>query len=311
MPFVPLGSRKNLGLIEDHHKEKIRNDMHTKDFATVKLHHQLMPGTSGYRYANHPQCVTIGNVRSEAPFKAANKPWAPPEHEPNGMAAMRDLEQAPIGAFLEGSHSKLAENLRRTRSVPAMVKTLAANPDAGIGEVKGLGAQAREMANPVSIELARWKRMAKVTERDLSSMPQLPPKKEKAPPSKPVLVTGGLVNFPKYMLFENSHMKTVDFQRFVAAEDQNRKEAEDRQARQAAVEEAMARGEVQDTPISPVSTSRDPLSGTSQSTKLGLGEVSWGAPRLRGADFKINPPFAGSSMPHGRACRSSNPFRMG
>merc|ERR1712032_472710 len=105
----------------DHDKERLGNEMRAKDHATVKLHHQVMPGASGYRYANHP--ITMGPLRGPpAPFQTSNKPWAPPEHEPNGMAAMRDLEQAPIGAYHDGSHGSKCEVLRKTRSVPALVR---------------------------------------------------------------------------------------------------------------------------------------------------------------------------------------------
>lgn len=296
MPFVPLGSRKRVEVILDHDKERLTNTMRAKDNATVKLHHQDMPGATGYRYGNHPICH--GPIRGPpAPFATANKPWAPPEHEPNGMAALRDSDQAPIGAYRDGSHSMNAETLRKTRSVPALVRTMAGNPLEEGG--KSLGEQAKEKANPLSIELTRWQRLAAVTERDLMSMPAImsTQKKDKIKPIKP-LVTAGLVNFPKYMLFENSHLKSQDNMRFVAAEDKIRKENRERAD---AAEAAMAAGEVQDTPLS---TSR---ATPSTEPVPWPPEASWGAPKLRGPD--ANKQWAGSAMPTGKSTRSSNPFR--
>jgi len=184
MPFVPLGSRKNHGVILDEDKAVINGKMHTLDNATVKHHHQVMPGASGYKYANHP--VTMGPVRQPPPpFATANKPWAPPEDEPDGMAAARDNLQAPVGMLNEGSHRFLAEGTRANRSTAALTKTMSgkvsmvgingsvAEIQREMNEEKSLGEQAKEQANPVSIELKRWQRMAKVTERDLNSMPPL------------------------------------------------------------------------------------------------------------------------------------------
>lgn len=295
MPFVPLGSRKNLGVILDHDKERLTNEMRARDNATVKLHHSVMPGQSGYRYANHPH--TMGPVRGPAaPFKGANKPWAPVEHDPDGMAALKDSEQAPIGASREGSHEMFGESMRKSRSLPSLHRSLAAHPIEEGG--KSLGEQAKEAANPLSIELNRWKRMAEITKRDLASMPELaqPPKRE----PKPLVITGGLVNFPKYMLFENCYLKQTDMQRYVEQEAQTRREAEERQKR---LDEAMASGELKDMPATGRSDEPDVL--------VQYGTASWGQPRLRGPDETIRNQWAGSSMAAGRAQRTSNPFRMG
>lgn len=176
---------------------------------------------------------------------------------------------------------------------------MAANPVVEGG--KTLGEQAKEAAHPVSIELNRWKRLAEVTKRDLATMPELntTQKKEKPQAKKPI-VMGGLVNFPKYMLFENSHLKTTEFQRYCAAEEQARQEAHERAA---AAEAAFARGEVQDA--SPASTSRDP----SSSEVVPMATASWGAPRLRGPPELIKQQWAGSAMPTGKSHKTSNPFR--
>lgn len=280
----------------DNEKDLITGKMREKDNATVKLHHQVMNGTSSYRYAQHPE--TLGPVRGPpAPFAKANKPWTPAELQPDGMAAQRDMEQAPVGAIKEGSHIFHGETLRASRSTPALTRTIAASVPHEDG--LSLGEQAKLAANPISIELNRWKRMAKVTERDLMSMPELTPlKKDNSPHKKPVM-TGGLVNFPKYMLFENSHLKQRDFMRFVAAEEKARTEAELR------LSIAEAPSGKPSTTHTPMPSSRETLS----STDVPYAQPSWGAPRLRGPDFKNQ--WAGSALPSGKSIRSSNPFRMG
>jgi len=320
MPFVPLGSRKNLGVILDADKETIIGKMREKDNATVAHHHQVMAGThsvahlpvhASYRYAKHPE--TLGPVRGPPPpFKAANKPWTPAELDPDGVAAQRDMDQAPVGACRDGGHCFHGETLRKSRSTPALTRTMANNP---LEEGQSYGDRAREAANPISIELNRWKRMAEVTERDLASMPELhsTQKSFKPPPKKPV-PSSGLVNFPKYMLFENSHLKSQDFMRFVAAEEQTRKENE---ARHAALQEAMAMGEdsgeATPTPLSPTSTCRSFKSRDTRFSEANsnYGAASWGQPRLRGPKEDIKQIWAGSGMASGKSMRSSNPFRGG
>jgi len=284
-------------VLVDHEKELITGTMRQKDDATVRLHHQVMNGTSSYRYAKHPE--TLGPVRGPpAPFAKANKPWTPAELQPDGMAAQRDLEQAPVGAIKDGGHCFHGETLRKTRSTPALTRTIASSVPHEDG--LSLGEQAKLAANPISIELNRWKRLAEVTKRDLATMPELHStmKRDVPPPKKPV-VTGGLVNFPKYMLFENSHLKSQDFMRFVAAEEKARKDFEERLS---TAEGPSGKPSAEQTPIS---TSRETLSSDS----VPYAMASWGAPRLRGGDIKNQ--WAGSALPSGKSIRSSNPFRMG
>jgi len=313
MPFVPLGSRKNLGVLLDTDKELITGKMRAIDNMTVAHHNQVMAGThsvahlpvhASYRYAKHPE--TLGPVRGPPPpFKTANKPWTPPELDPDGMCALRDMDQAPVGACRDGGHCFHGETMRKSRSTPALTRTLAnSNP---LEEGQSHGDRAREAANPLSVELRRWKRMAEVTERDAASMPELhsTQKSFKPAPKKPV-PSSGLVNFPKYMLFENSHMKSQDFMRFCAAEEVARQENE---ARHAALQEAMD----DSTPLSPASTSR---SIKSRDTRLSeptsnYGTASWGQPRLRGPKEEVKKQWAGSAMASGKNMASSNPFRMG
>jgi len=287
MPFVSLGSRKRLEVVLDHDKQELASKMLSKDNATTMHHFGHAPGRSGYLYANHP--LTKGPTRGpDPPFLKANKPWAPEELHPSGPQARKNLEHAPIGAYLSGSHASIAETLRMSRSLPALERTLAKSPKAEDG--KSLGERAKEAANPISIELNRWKRLANVTNRDLGSMPELHSwiKPEKRKP-KTFAPNGGLVNFPKYMLFENCHMKQMDLQRF--NDDQQR------------IQEAAERGELRTPPMSP-----------SQDTEDGENiyrSVSWGQPRHNMVAAMANKQFAGSAMPAGRCQRSSNPFRMG
>lgn len=312
MPFVPLGSRKRIEVILDDDKHRISNEMKIRDTLTVKHHHQHMPGANGYKYANHP--ITMGPVRGpEAPFARANKPWTAPDDDPNGMAALKDLEQAPQGASQIGGHASLGETMRKNRSTPALERTLKANPVVEGG--KTLGEQAKEKANPISIELSRWQRLAAVTNRDLVSMPSLSSKQElyrEIPkPKKVVPSANGLVNFPKYMLFENNHMKHQDLIRFIEEEEKNRAEAEARQqaadARQQAVQEAMMRGEEREP--TPMSTGRESQENPEDDVLVPYGTASWGQPRLRGDQKTIKKQWAGSAMAAGKSMRTSNPFR--
>lgn len=285
MPFVSLGSRKRLEVVLDDDKRRIAAEMQARDNATTMHHFGHAPGRSGYLYANHP--MTKGPVRGPpAPFTNATKPWAPEEHHPDGPHAQKNNEQAPIGMYHDKSHASIAETLRKSRSLPALERTLASSPKSADG--KTLGEQAKEAANPISIELNRWKRLAGVTKRDLSSMPELHSwiKPERQKP-KVFIPNGGLVNFPKYTLFENCHLKQMDLQRF-----------NDERLR---LEEAAERGELQ-TPMSP---SQD------EEGESIYRSVSWGAPRLRNSSQPFQKQFAGSAMPAGRCQRSSNPFRMG
>lgn len=299
MPFVPLGSRKRIEVILDTDKERLRGERAARDELTVKLHHGVMAGQSGYRYANHP--MTMGPVRGPGPpFLTANKPWTSEEDDPIGPHAQQNAEQAPIGAYLDGSHGMLGEKLRKTRSLPSMTRCIAANPPDEEG--RSLGARAKEAANPVSIELNRWKKLADVTKRDLQGMPELHSlKKSDKREAKPYVAPGGLVNFPKYMLFENSHLRQKDLQRFIEESNNLRM----------AAEEASAAAEVVPTPDPVESGAQTPVSVSSPGL-YGLNKTaSWGAPRLRNAPGPIQEQWAGSGMPAGRAQRSSNPFRMG
>jgi hypothetical protein len=293
MPFVSLGSRRRIEVVLDHDKQRLTNEMRAKDNATTSAHFGHAPGRSGYLYANHP--LTKGPVRGPpAPFMKSNKPWNPEELDPSSPHAQKNAEQAPIGAFIEGSHSMIAETLRKSRSLPAVERTLRGTAhtsfklSANAEDGKSIGDQAKEAANPVSIELNRWKRLADVTHRDLSSMPELHSwiKPERQKP-KAFASKGGLVNFPKYMLFENSHMKMLDLQKF--SDDQKK------------AQEAAERGELR----TPVGLQDEDEEDEDEDI---YRSASWGQPRLRNAT-NPNKMWAGSGMPAGRSMKSSNPFR--
>jgi len=303
MPFIPLGSRKRIEVILDDDKQRLAEGMHARDKETTREHLQIMAGKTGYRFANHPICKgpILGPL---PPFSTANKPWTSADDDPNGMSAMKDLEHAPQGGIMEGSHCQPAENMRRTRSTPALTRTLILKGGHVDEEGKTLGQQAREAAQPASIEINRWNRLAAVTQRDMQAMPELDSlkKREKPPVKKSAVGNGGLVNFPKYMLFENSNLKTKDFQRFVLSEEKARKENEERAAQA---------GEAQGTPqYSPTaSLSRASASPESSEMLVPFGTASWGAPRMRGPLDLQKQQWAGSSLPTGKSCKSSNPFR--
>merc|ERR1719277_2635157 len=142
----------------------------TRDDATVRKHKGIMAGHSGYRYANHP--ATKGPVRGpDPPFTTANKPWAPEEDHPDGPHSQKNLEQAVIGAYREGSSEMLGASLRKNRSLPSITRTLKLHPPDEDG--RHLGERAKEAANPLSIELNRWERLSEITKRDSAGMPEL------------------------------------------------------------------------------------------------------------------------------------------
>jgi len=123
---------------------------------------------------------------------------------------------------------------------------------------------------------------------------------------------GGLVNFPKYMLIHNCHLKDMDKIRY--CKEENAKRAE-----QAA--EVMRRMELGDeAPLSQSQGSMAPShytqgmpSPTHSLMDAGMEKrqyppPSWGAPKLR---TQPGQHYAGNSLPCGRGSRTSNPFITG
>ncbi|CAK9054559.1 Pentatricopeptide repeat-containing protein, partial [Durusdinium trenchii] len=148
MPFVPISSRKPHALLLDHDKDRIRAQMQSKDEASVAEHYGLAPSSRGYRFGNHP--MTRGPVRGpEVPFKEATRHWKPSEVEREGPMAKVDVKQAKVGAYWDGSHVKLAA-LRNCQSSPALQQS---------------AAEVMQACHPLTTELRRWEKLAKVTER--------------------------------------------------------------------------------------------------------------------------------------------------
>mmetsp|Transcript_46557 Transcript_46557/g.120507 ORF Transcript_46557/g.120507 Transcript_46557/m.120507 type:complete len:283 (-) Transcript_46557:53-901(-) len=282
MPFVPLGSRKRHEVILDGDKQLMQQKQHDKDHSTIQRHIGAAPGKSGYTYANHPS--TLGVVRpTDVPFAGATSSWRPPSADPGGPASRRNREVADYGAIWEASHSFRQS---RSRSTPQLATA---------------GANLMEACHPLGLELKRWQTMAgKTVKNELGGQDCLPePKKPSSPAPAPHSKTrpGGLVNFPKYMLINQCHLKTMDLQRF---QKQQQEEA------QLYAEEMAARGDFHEEPMSP--SLPESLAGSMRRGEM-PAEASWGAPFPKGE--KREDYYAGSTMPAGRGMRTSNPFRMG
>lgn len=282
MPFVPLGSRKRLDVIMDADKERLSNQLKSQDRAAFRSWEGAAPGASGYRFARHP--TTLGPVRGDVPFKDAGSPWRPPSAERDGPAAQRSMEHAPVGAVWEKSHRTLALKSQSMPSLQSAGSTVIDHRE----EAKKI----REACNPISVELRRWHNLAAVTSNQTAGMIELPVRQKPEPP-KPLVKTPGLVNFPKYMLIHNCHLKQTDMQRYVEAEAKARHEAEENRAEAEAL--GISAGRLQE------------MEGAVEQSGVPWKTASWGAPRLK----KKGQHWAGSSMPAGRSMRTSNPFRLG
>lgn len=278
MPFVPLGRRTQLNVVLDADKERLAAEQRALDSATLQRHFVggAAPGASGYKFANHK--YTWGDTRSpDTPFKDAHPSWRPPSADPDGPAAQRARVQAGTGSYDEGSHRPLAESMRSLR------QTRSCNSLQGAGS-SVLQSPSRDpaMAHPLMIELQRWTNLGQSTQlQEIQDMRSPEPVVE-APKPKQAPRKRGLVNFPKYMLYSDCHLKRTDFARFKAAE-----------ARRS---EAEAEGE------------GDPLEGVSAPTSQ-REEIPWGTHHYGGTVPKDGIPWAGSKMPVGLGQRTSNPFR--
>lgn len=271
MPFVPLGNRKRLEVILDEDKARLGRAQQLRDQETINRHYGVAAGSSGYRFAHSP--ATLGSVRGpQVPFQGATSSWRPPSADRNGPASQHSRNHADYGAYWEAAHS-----MKSSRSEPSL------SP-----EVKKSSAEA---CHPLAIELLRWKNLAQVTvQRDLKG--HEPPSRAKPEPPKEKKVTqkaGGLVLFPKYMLFNDSHLKMQDLQRF--------------QRDQMAAAEEESEGPRTATPSSTYNEA------TAQSFKLAANwqSASSGAPLLR--KLGMENVLAGSALPGGRTMKTSNPFR--
>jgi len=152
-----------------------------------------------------------------------------------------------------------------------------------------------ELTHPLSVELKRWEKFSEFSrkEQEKGGITLSKPKPATEAPKAPIHV-GGLVNFPKYMLIHNCHLKNQDQIRYVQGENDKR----------AAAEEAARLREEQ----GPGGEEMQVSTQTSQALKK---VASWGQPqRFYNAEDR-NSQWAGNPMPQGRGSRTSNPFRTG
>lgn len=275
MPFVPIGSRTSKHVILDHEKVDFTRKQQARDQAKINYHVGAMPSNAGYRFGNHPE--TRGQTRGpDVPFRGATSSWRPTSADPNGPAAQRDQEQAEVGAIWSESHK---------------LRTVRSSPDLQSSASKMLDNQA---CHPLSTELRRWTTLANVTQ---SSMHGIEVPERKSPTARPRFEEEeqkglqGLVNFPKYMLINNCHLKTMDVQRFQKLQAEEKRRQEEMEAEAV---NAFRPGRTGDT-----------LDTLEDDSAVPWQKPSWGAPLLK----KPGHHWAGSSMASGRSMRTSNCFR--
>eukprot|EP00931_Biecheleriopsis_adriatica_P041657 TRINITY_DN23794_c0_g1_i1.p1 TRINITY_DN23794_c0_g1~~TRINITY_DN23794_c0_g1_i1.p1 ORF type:complete len:270 (-),score=55.57 TRINITY_DN23794_c0_g1_i1:86-895(-) len=265
MPFKPISTRKPYDVVLDDDKVRFAAEQQRRDEASVAHHYGFSASSTGYRFGNHP--MTKGFVRGPGmPFLKAPSPWPPSSLDEDGPHSKFEKKQASSGAIWEGSHLPLAVCLRKSNSTPAL---------------KEAGDDASLQCHPLNMELKRWERLAKDTERgevnkDVQESMQQTRTSNVQVPRTAKKTKNGLVNFPKYMLWNNCYFKSVEQARFA-------KEQED-----AACDENRTEASYPDAGEGPVP----------------YGEPSWGAPLLRHA--VPGTAWAGSGMPTGRGCRHSN-----
>jgi len=290
MPFVPLGARKRIEVILDDDKANLLAERQRRDQVTRDAHVQVAPGTSGYRFANHPLTMEPGIRGPDVPFKEATSSWQPSETLPDGPAGKREMDSAEFGAMWEGSHS-----LRTIRSSPSLVMS---------------GKEAMEAAHPLTREIKRWEDLAHKTQsvemQGLEVIKKLP----EPQPTKVHKPQQGLVMFPKYMLLNNSYLKQSDLQRFQREQDEkNRQDA-------AAVEEDFDEWDAEASQErAPAPRQGATASMTSFARQSGLAgqapQASWHASSESRQARAEGTWIAGNAMPAGRGSRTSNPFRFG
>lgn len=289
MPFVPLGSRKRLELVLDDDKVthqphlksnslRARQDYHATNtpFADLLARSPLQAQTNAnrsYKFAKHP--VTMGGYFGPpTPFQDSHTTWRPPSAERNGPAQHRASAQAPTGACWDRAHG-----MRRIRSSPTIQS----------GGVAAL--EMSQMSHPMTAELKRWNALSKAlgpVESPSSPSGECGRRSQEVP--KDGLQGEGLINFPKYMLWNDCQMKQQDKQRYVQEKQAERQALA---AQKAAIDYA----------------------AHVQSSDLELGAASRVAPAHLDPQISQYDPIlmapAGSKMPTGRCCRTSNPYRLG
>lgn len=268
MPFIPLATRRR--------QEVTLGDRASIDVGLRKQEtwyaseaSQTGDAAAKYRFARHPSTMTT-KVHQEVPFANTSLQWRPPEADPGGPAEKRDQDAADFGGGWEAAH---APRVPRSRSTPSLAKT-----DTNFAHDLMLE------RFPLTAELKRWEYFGKLMERQkLMEQEQREQKGLKSPglsmassyrqtidPEVPSGPSGDLVNFPKYLLFNDSHLKQMDIQRYVK-------------------EEAAARA------------------SANQIRQTGSTIGSASMQTSKGNPFYKRP--AGSMMPTGRGTKSSNPFR--
>lgn len=264
MPFVPLGRRCLLEVVLDDDKARNTESLRASDNATVLAHAGHAASSSGYRFGNH--AATRGRIRApDVPFRAAHSSWRPPSADPSGPAARREEEQSQCV-------TRNGLRMNTSLSLPELSK---AEPN---------------MTHPLTRELKHWDKLANQTlSREMTDFEVNHP--VEAPPMRMnQRLPGSMVNFPKYMLINNCHLKTTETQRF----------GKEQHAERAAAEAALARAAAGGGSLA------GPVVKELQPSAVKYGEASWGAPLLREEGYH----WAGSALPAGRGQRSSNQFRM-
>lgn len=249
-------------------------EQRARDQAAIARFKGIDPDIAGYKFARHP--ATMGHSNDPPPpFKTATCTWKPSEHDPLGPSARKDETYASYGAYTEGAMS-----MKKSMSQPILKSTLSS-------------AQIREAANPLTLETQRWQTIGSFTQSNEMKAERLPKPPVDPEQNPKVVCKGGLVLFPKYMLFENSHLKQKDFLRFVESEKELR----------AAATLAAVEGRQLEQPPSATWTIKQEFAKENRQHKS-----SGGAPALKNHNSQFGP-WAGNPMPCGRGSRTSNPFR--
>jgi len=304
---VPLNSRGKLQVVLDDDKERIAAAQAAKDQIAISRHFAHQPSTKGYRFGNHG--ATLGMVRGpDVPFKNATASWRPPSADKNGPAAQRAAAHCSTGGIWTDSIKK-----KQVQSTPNLYTANdEARVDAG-GSIVKSKLDVQEMMNPVSLELKRWQKFARFSETEIAKLPEMHHPEKEPEMAVPKMPDGELVNFPKYMLIHNCHLKQMDKIRYC-------REANAKRA--AAVEAEMRRLEMGET--------ADPMRDTQRSEAVSVYSQgmpspthslvdhgaqsrqypppSWGAPKLR---TQPGQHYAGNPLPNGRGSRTSNPYVTG
>lgn len=266
MPFIPLSTRRR--------QEVTLGDRESFEVSLHKPQTWYAPGAQAgtsetqYRYARHPATLSR-NLGAQVPFADYHSTWRPPSAESQGPAAQRVNVVADYGGLWEGAHSM---KIPRSRSSPSLAATDKAFAD-----------KLSEQRHPIYEELTRYHKMATQQEMEMAKSSGAATKygtisksyKDFPHVEIPSGPSGALVNFPKYLLFNDCHLKQTDIKRYVAEE-------------AAAREVALRRSS---------SSSVGALSDLADSS----------GPSGKSASLRAR--AAGSPMPGGKGVKTSNPFR--